>query len=191
MMGGRFLSDRQVLVIGVSREVNRAVTKSLRHRGIAAQGCAQPEIATKLFDARDFELIAFGRATAGHAADAIKKIFEMRRPGILLIDVIGPFAVRQVVAALRHDPRVSRFISQLRVVTGQGGATVLVQILGPCRVIFTLFHGQTDILRRRQVAEVEATTGLLELHIPGAEMCEAYSLVVDANGVEFLHHPFV
>ena len=69
------LSGRKVLVIGISQEVNRSVTESLRNVGIAAQGCADPDRAAEMFDAKSFELIAFGRATAGPVAEGLKSKF--------------------------------------------------------------------------------------------------------------------
>lgn len=61
----RELNGHKVLIIGTQQEVNRCVTQYLRNVGIAAHGCRDPSLATEMFDAKNFGLIAFGQATAG------------------------------------------------------------------------------------------------------------------------------
>jgi hypothetical protein len=185
------LTGRKVLVIGISQEVNRSVTESLRNVGIAAQGCADPDRATDMFDAKNFELIAFGRATAGPVAEGIKTKFRTQHPDVLFLDVIGPFAQRQVVAALKHDPRSARFVRNLRVINNIGGATILVHVLTACHVALTLFQKHAGGLVPKTLTEIDAEVGPLVWPLNSVEMVGAFSIVLDANGEEFLHYAFL
>jgi hypothetical protein len=189
--GDDHLIGRKVLVIGVSPEVNRSVTESLLKLGIAAQGSADPDGATARFDAKNFELIAFGRATAGPIAEGIKTTFRAQHPDVLLIDVIGPFAQRQIAAALQHDPRSARFARDLHVAHNTSGATILVDILASCHVMLTLFQKYADGLTSKPLGEIDAVAGWLERPINSVDMIAAFSIVLDANGEEFLHYPFI
>jgi hypothetical protein len=185
------LIGREVLVIGVSPEVNRGVTESLRNIGIAAQGTADPDRATEMFDAKNFELIAFGRAMAGPVAEGIKAKFRAQHPDVLLLDVIGPFAQRQIAAALKHDPRSARFARHLRVTNKMSGAAVLVHILASCLVTLTLFQKHANGLTSKILTEFDAKVGPLEWPLNSADMVGAFSIVLDANGEEFLHYAFL
>jgi hypothetical protein len=185
------LIGRKVLVIGVSQEVNRSVTETLRNVGIAAQGCADPDRATDMFDAKNFELIAFGRATAGPVAEGIKNKFRAQHPDVLFLDVIGPFAQLQVVAALKHDPRTARFARDLRVIYNMSGATILVRILTPCHVTLTLFHKQAGGLTSKTLTELDAQVGPLKWPLNSADTLGAFSIVLDVNGEEFLNYAFL
>jgi hypothetical protein len=185
------LIGRKVLVVGVSPEVNHSVTESLRNVGIAAQGTADPDRATEMFDAKNFELIAFGRATAGRVAEGIKTKFRAQHPDVLLIDVIGPFAQRQITAALKHDPRSVRFARDLRVINNMSGATILVHIVASCHVTLTLFQKHADGLTSRVLTEFDAEVGPLEWPLNSVDMVGAFSIVLDASGEEFLHYAFL
>jgi hypothetical protein len=185
------LTGRKVLVIGISQEVNSSVTESLRNVGIAAQGTADPDRATEMFDAKNFELIAFGRATAGPVAEGMKARFRAQNPGVLLIDVIGPFAQRQIAAALKHDPRSARFARDLRVSNNMSSAIVLVHMLAPCHLTLTLFQKHADGLTSKTLTEFDAVVGPLRLPLSSADMVGAFSIVLDANGEEFLHYAFL
>jgi hypothetical protein len=185
------LTGRKVLVIGISQEVNHSVTESLRDVGIAAQGCADPDRANDMFDAKNFELIAFGRATVGPLAEGIKANFRTQHADVLFLDVIGPFAQRQIVAALLHDPRSARFARALRVINNLGGSTILVHILAPCHLTLTLFQKRADGLIPKTLTEIDVEDGPLVWPLKSADMVGAFSIVLDANGEEFLHYAFL
>ena len=93
----------RTLVIGRSPEVNRSVVEPLLHAGIDAQGSTQPEEASRRFDARQFDLIAFGRGVHSSLSDRLKREFKAQNPGIRFADVFAPVAVKQILAALAHD----------------------------------------------------------------------------------------
>lgn len=57
--------DQRVLVIGLSTVKNEEVVASLRDLGIDAIGCTEPDTAAERYDARQFKVIAFGRAALG------------------------------------------------------------------------------------------------------------------------------
>jgi hypothetical protein len=183
------LIGRKVLVIGISQDVNRSVTQSLREVGIAAQGCADPDRATEMFDAKNFELIAFGRAMAGPVAEGIKSKFRAQHAEILFLDVIAPFAQRQIVAALKHGPK-PRFAWDLRVTSNMSGADIVVRVLAPCHVTLTLFQKHADGLTSKTLTEADAEPGPLKWTLNSADMVGAFSLVLDVNGEEFLHYAF-
>lgn len=185
------LSGRKVLVIGISQEVNRSVTESLRNVGIAAQGCADPDRAAEMFDAKSFELIAFGRATAGPVAEGLKSKFRAQNSDVLLLDVIAPFAQRQVVAALKNGPRPARFACDLRVSNNTSGANILVQILASCHVTLTLFQKHAGGLTSKTLTELDVEPGRLEWSLSSADMVGAFSIVLDVSGEEFLHYAFI
>jgi PleD family two-component response regulator len=54
--------DPRVLVIGLSPVKNEEVVTSLRDLGIDAVGCTEPDTAAERYNARQFKVIAFGRA---------------------------------------------------------------------------------------------------------------------------------
>jgi N-hydroxyarylamine O-acetyltransferase len=80
----------RTLVIGLSPEVNRSVVEPLLDAGVDAQGSTQPEKASRRFDARQFDLIAFGRGVLGPLSDRLKREFAAQNPGIRFVDVIAP-----------------------------------------------------------------------------------------------------
>jgi hypothetical protein len=102
-------ASTRTLVIGRSPEVNRSVVEPLLDAGIDAQGSTQPEQASRRFDARQFDLIAFGRGVPGPLSDRLKREFTAQNPGIRFADVFAPVAVKQILAALAHDPLPLKF----------------------------------------------------------------------------------
>jgi hypothetical protein len=50
-------------------------------------------------DARDYDLIGFGRGALGAAVDTFKQALQARNPKLIFVDTIVPTAVRQIEAA--------------------------------------------------------------------------------------------
>jgi N-hydroxyarylamine O-acetyltransferase len=90
----------RTLVIGRSPEVNRSVVGPLLDAGIDAQGCTQPEEASRRYDARQFDLIAIGAGVSGPLRGRLKREFTAQNPDIRFADVFAPVAVKQILQAL-------------------------------------------------------------------------------------------
>ena len=96
----------RVLVLGLDPAVNKSVVEPLVARGVDAQGFTRPHEAGDRFDARNFDLVVFGRGVLGPLSERLKRAFAADNPDVRFIDVIAPIAVEQTLAALAHDPRI-------------------------------------------------------------------------------------
>jgi N-hydroxyarylamine O-acetyltransferase len=90
----------RVLVLGRSPEVLETVMQDLAELGVAVRGSIEAERAAEQFDARDFDLIAFGGGLIGPLSERLKQKFLRQNPQIRLLDTFAPRAVREIVAAL-------------------------------------------------------------------------------------------
>jgi N-hydroxyarylamine O-acetyltransferase len=90
----------RVLVLGRSPEVLEIVTGDLAELGVAVSGPTESERAAEQFDARDFDLIAFGGGLIGPLSERLKRDFLLQNAQIRLLDTFAPRAVREIVAAL-------------------------------------------------------------------------------------------
>ena len=95
----------RVLVLGRAPEVLETVTQELAELGLTVAGSTEPERAAAQFDARDFDLIAFGRGLPGPLCEALKRDFARQNPHIRLLDTFAPAAVRQIARALAGAPQ--------------------------------------------------------------------------------------
>jgi N-hydroxyarylamine O-acetyltransferase len=99
----------RVLVLGRAPEVLETVMREVADAGCMVTGSIESERAAEQFDARDFELIAFGRGLAGPLSERLKQAFTRQNPQIRLLDTFAPLAAWQIVAALdggRRQPQV-------------------------------------------------------------------------------------
>jgi N-hydroxyarylamine O-acetyltransferase len=99
----------RVLVLGRSSEVLETVMQELADAGCAVQGSIDAEHAAAQFDARDFELIAFGGGLRGPLSERLKQAFERQNPKVRLLDTFAPLAAWQIVSALegaQAEPQV-------------------------------------------------------------------------------------
>ena len=94
----------RILVLGRSPEVLETVLQELLDLGLAASGSTQPERAAEQFDARDFDLIAFGHGLRGAPSDHLRQRFRRQSPTVRLLDTYAPQAVRQIATALAGAP---------------------------------------------------------------------------------------
>jgi hypothetical protein len=182
---------RRVLVIGLSPEVNRSVGEPLRDLGIAAQGFTHPEQASASFNAKDFELIVFGRGALGLLTDRLKHEFTEQNPAIRFVDAISPVAVKQTLAALAHDPRTPRFVSDVRVTRDGASSKILAAILAPCRLTLTIYRVAGGKASAEMVATVDVEPGAFEQRIDTSRLTDANSLLLTANDDEYYLHPFL
>lgn len=149
-----------MLVIGLSPEVNRGVVEPLVSLGVAARGFTRPEEASDRFDARDFELIVFGRGVLGPLSDRLKRDFALQNPGIRFVDTIAPVAVDQILAALAHDPRAPRFVTDLTVAGDDEATRVCATVLAACHLALTVFRVVNGTSAAEQLTQAHAEPGL-------------------------------
>ena len=81
------------------------VIQELAELGLEFAGSVEPECAAEQFDARDFDLIAFGRGLRGQLSEHLKRTFQASNPRVRLLDTCAPAAVRQIVGALAGTPQ--------------------------------------------------------------------------------------
>lgn len=105
MNGGGPPAGARVLVLGHSPEVLETVMQELAELGHSVRGTTEAEAAAERFDARDFELIAFGQGIAGPSRERLKRGFARQNPRVHLLDTHAPLAVRQIVGALAGMPQ--------------------------------------------------------------------------------------
>jgi len=103
----------RVLVLGRSPEVLETVMQELADAGCAVQGSIDAERAAEQFDARDFELIAFGGGLRGPLSEHLKQAFALQNLQVRLLDTFAPQAAWQIMTALdgawkRRMPRYSQ-----------------------------------------------------------------------------------
>jgi len=99
----------RVLVLGRSPEVLETVMQELADAGCAVQGSIDAERAAEQFDARDFELIAFGGGLRGPLSEHLKQAFALQNLQVRLLDTFAPQAAWQIMTALdgaRDEPQV-------------------------------------------------------------------------------------
>jgi N-hydroxyarylamine O-acetyltransferase len=94
------LGPARVLVLGRSPAVLETVMQELAELGLQVEGSTEPERAAERFDARNFDLIAFGRGLIGPLSEALERQFGQQNPQVRLLDTFAPLAVRQIVSAL-------------------------------------------------------------------------------------------
>ena len=90
----------RVLVIGRSQPVLDTVLDGLAELGVTASGTTEPAEAAARFDARAFDLVAFGGGIEAPLRAELKRAFAGRSPAVRLLDTHAPRAVREIAAAL-------------------------------------------------------------------------------------------
>jgi hypothetical protein len=179
----------RTLVIGRSPEVNRSVVEPLLDAGIDAQGSTHPENASRRFDARHFDLIAFGRGVPGPLGDRLKREFAAQNPDIRFADVFAPVAVKQILAALVRDPLSPEFIRDIITVQSDVADRVSAAILASCHVTLTVYRVDGELAPELLAAE-DVTPGHYEWTGAAGTFDDANSLVVTADESEYHVHAF-
>lgn len=186
---GTYPGRGRVLVIGRSPTVNRSVVEPLVDRGVDARGFTRPDEAADHFDARDFDLIVFGRGVLGPRSERLKRAFARNNPDIRFIDVIAPVAVEQTLAALAHDPQSPRFVRDVQVSREADTVRVTATILGACRMGLTAFRAVDGRWVPEELGDTEAEPGPFSWGAVG-DFRNANSLLVVAGGTEYHLRPF-
>jgi hypothetical protein len=131
---------KRVLVLGKEPSVLQGILGQLEALGIAAQGSIDGEHAADLFDARDFDLIAFGGALLGPVSERLRSEFAQQSPAVRFLDAYAPVTVKQIIWALEDDSTKQWYIADFRVI--EDGSDLLVQgtILRPCTVRIDVYR---------------------------------------------------
>jgi hypothetical protein len=186
---GIYPGSGRVLVIGRSPEVNQGVVERLVELGINARGFTQLDSASEL-NAREFDLIVFGRGALGPLSERLKREFATQNPDARFIDTIAPVAAEQTLAALAHDPRIPRFVERISVSARVGVVDVEATVLASCQVVFTLFMSNGRLVSK-ELGQVSADPGALSLRVAAGDLENANSLLLTAEGTEHHLHAFL
>lgn len=182
----------RVLVIGLSPTKNGQVVDGLRALGIDVVGSTEPDTAAQVYDAREFAVIAFGRAALGPRVEHLKRAFTERNPHVRFADAFGPIAVAQVQEALHPRPRAPALVEAPLLTSSGRGRQVTVTVHASCHLTITLYRQPVDQdVGDLPLLEANAAPGRLTLSLPEAELADAYSLVLIANHEEHHHLPFL
>jgi hypothetical protein len=158
--------------------------------GIPVQGSTDPEGAAQQFDAADLELIVFGRGIVGPLSERLTRDFTLQNPDIRWIAAVAPVAVRQVLSALDHDPRLPRHAMNFRVM--EDGPDLLVQatVLSPCAATVEIYHHPGAAAPSVElVSRSEAEPGPFERRVEGRHLQHAHTLLMTMGGDEYFLHP--
>lgn len=178
-----------MLVVGNAPSQNSRVLVELETLGLTVTACDDLPQASNMYDAREFDVVAFGRATLGRIAYEQEQRFRNQNPSIRIVEAIGPLATRQVVGALRHDPRSPRFVATLDVEPTPERGILRAEVLAPCTLRLWVFRLASGALTTETLALVRAEPSIFTLSIPLDRMQGAYSFVADANEDELVHFP--
>ncbi|MFE0756971.1 hypothetical protein ACFW16_23625 [Inquilinus sp. NPDC058860] len=188
-----YLSPRpsqRVLVIGRSPAINQSVVGPLLALGIPVQGSTDPEGAARQFDAADFDLVVFGRGIVGPLSERLARDFTLQNRDIRWIAAVAPVAVRQILSALDHDPRLPRHAMNFRVM--EDGPDLLVQatVLSPCAATIEIYrHPDADAPPVELVDRSAAEPGPFERRVEGRHLQHAQTLLMTMGGDEYFLHP--
>lgn len=108
------------------------------------------------------------------------------------MDAIGPLAARQIVAALRHDPRGPRFVRGLELKAGPCGHRLVAEVLREVPIHLAFFElGPGPSLREECRVDAVAPVGPWRCVLDDDQFRRAYSLVLTANSEEYHHLPML
>lgn len=174
-------AGRRVQVIGLDPKTNRSVVAPLVAAGLDAHGIVLKD-GDELPDGNGYELVAIGRGASGDLADAIRKRVGANDPAKAVIEVLGPIAVRQILAAC--DP-ASPALNVTSFDYSRNSLTLTVSG-DPGRLGVTAYeHSETGLIPHR-IATVEMR-GKIEMNV--SLDVTPYSFVVDIDGAAFWHYP--
>lgn len=95
--------NARVLVLGKLPEVLDAVMGELLDAGLDVEGSTAAGEAAGMFDARGFDLIAFGGGLRGPVEDQLRQSFTAQNPAIRFVDVFAPQAAHQIMSVLNGN----------------------------------------------------------------------------------------
>jgi hypothetical protein len=151
---------RRVLVIGRVPAVNQRVVEQIAGRGHVAVGAAGEGSFPEL-DAREHDVVAIGSGVDPETRAALKQRFRAQHREVLLLDVYGPLAAEQVVAALREVDGVPSVLAGVTVEEAGEVWRVGVEVRQVCRLRVDVFrHRGSPVPEVVAIAEVTAGPGV-------------------------------
>lgn len=179
----------RILVMGLGEETIASVVQPLALNGWKAEGMVVPDDPSGLPDARQFDIVSFGRGALGGKADRLREALLARNPDLRIVETIGPTAVRQIEAAheaLRGEPPLVRSIEADQ---SSGSVRISGEALADTRLGLTGYRIGGGVERVR-LGEFHPGAGAFEITLPvkGERLA---SLVVDGDGAQFHHIAFL
>lgn len=150
------------LLLGARQDVMDAALAELRKIGVEARGTIDMSTAATEFDAREFDVVAFGGGISNDIRNRLKREFRAQNPQVTLLDVFAPVAIIQIAAALRRDAE-PKLASDFDVTERNGSYVVRVDVAAACDLRVQLFQ-----------SPVEGTTAF-DQHVPA----EPFELAID------------
>lgn len=141
---------KRILLIGRNSTVLANLSSALANEGFEVQTTGLVEQASKLFDAVDFDLIAFGRGIDEETKTVLKADFSTKKPTVHFVDGLAPVTsllVKQIKQTLANT---SAFDKALVRFTRQPADDLLIDVTVTvaCQLSITLY--QLDAVHRTE-----------------------------------------
>ena len=168
------------LLLGARQDVMNAVLAELKQIGIEARGTTNLDTAALEFNAREFDVIAFGGGISNDVRERLKNEFTTQHPQVVLLDVFAPVAILQIAAAVRRDAG-PKLASHFDVVRRDGSNVVRVHVAADCDLRVQLFQSPVD---GKTVLEQRVQRGPIEIAIDDLRYEGPNVVVVTLGGRE-------
>ena len=168
------------LLLGARRDVMDAIIAELQKIGIEARGTTDMDTAAVEFNAREFDVVAFGGGISNDVRERLKREFSAQNPRVALLDVFAPVAIPQVAAALRRDAE-PKLASAFDVIQRNGSHLVRLDVAAECDVRVQLFHSPVE---GKTILEQRVPSGPFEIAIDNLRFDGPNIVVVTLEGRE-------
>jgi hypothetical protein len=176
--GGR--TQMPALLLGARHDVMDRALAELQRIGIEARGTTNMDTAAVEFNAREFDVVAFGGGISNDVRDRLKREFTAQNPHVRLVDVFAPVAIAQIVAALKPSAE-PKLASGFEVTERNGAHVVRVDVAAECDVRVQLFQSPVD---GKTVVEQRVSRGPFEIAIDDVRFAGPNIVVVTLGGRE-------
>ena len=102
---------KKVLLIGKRTKILDAVVDSLKNEGITAVSTNKMGEVVNLYNARDFDLICFGRGVKTEFKSGMEPLFRQQNPSIILLNGMAPIIpliVDQIMEVLSDRENINK-----------------------------------------------------------------------------------
>ncbi len=171
--------------MGLDADAIESVVQPLRLDGWEAHGIVAPDEPDQLPDARDFDIVSFGRGALGPTAERLKSVLRTANPDIRIVETVLPLAVRQIEAECDAHIGDRRAFDAVTA-TLSGDALRVTGRLGASSRVGVTAYAIEDSIRSIRIGTIDAEAGPFELMVPAPDQPVA-CVVVDADGAEFVH----
>jgi hypothetical protein len=159
------------------------IVRQLEAAGIEGQGTTEAERAAELFDARDFDLVAFGSGLVGPVSDNLRLELSHRNPAIRFVETFAPVAVKQIAIAI--NGRRTRHAIGFQVFGDGDGYRAQAVMLETNPVRVEVHHLSDGQLTTHVVDERVAGPGPYELLLGPEHRPDGWMLMLALNDEEF------